>query len=137
MDHGRAIPSVRDDRLRCAVAGRGREPHPCPRSENQGGYPMKVLEVVTRRDFLRGTAGLLIASAFAQAPGFEVCAQERSRVVIIRNPKALSEGGEADTAVLRSMLDEALPTLLGEKDPQKTWQRLFTKSDVVGIKSNV
>lgn len=98
---------------------------------------MKVLEVVTRRDFLRGTAGLLIASAFAQAPGFEVCAQERSRVVIIRNPKALSEGGEADTAVLRSMLDEALPTLLGEKDPQKAWQRLFTKSDVVGIKSNV
>lgn len=98
---------------------------------------MKASDVVTRRDFLRGTAGLLIASAFAQAPGSNACAQERSKVVVIRSQKALRETGEADTAVLRSMLDEALPALLGEKDSQKAWQRLFTKSDIVGVKSNV
>jgi hypothetical protein len=98
---------------------------------------MKVSDVVTRRDFLKGTAGLLMATALGQAGGSEVCAQEKSRVVIIRNPKALSEGGETDAVVLQSMLDEALPALLGERDAPKAWQRLFTKSDVVGIKSNV
>ena len=98
---------------------------------------MKVSDVVTRRDFLKGTAGLLMATALGQAAGSEVCAQEKSRVVIIRNPKALSEGGETDAVVLQSMLDEALPALLGERDAPKAWQRLFTKSDVVGIKSNV
>jgi hypothetical protein len=98
---------------------------------------MKVSDVVTRRDFLKGTAGLLMATALGQAAGSEVCAQEKPRVVIIRNPKALSEGGEPDAVVLQSMLDEALPVLLGEKDASRAWQRLFAKSDVVGIKSNV
>jgi hypothetical protein len=97
---------------------------------------MKVSDVVTRRDFLKGTAGLLMATALGQAAGSEVCAQEKSKVVIIRNPKALSEGGEPDAVVLQSMLDEALPALLGEKDASRAWQRLFAKSDVVGIKSN-
>jgi hypothetical protein len=34
------------------------------------------------------------------------------------------------------MLDEAVKTLLGESEPTQAWQKLFKKSDVVGIKSN-
>ena len=34
------------------------------------------------------------------------------------------------------MLNEAVKTLLNEKDPVKAWRRLIKPSDIVGIKSN-
>jgi hypothetical protein len=35
------------------------------------------------------------------------------------------------------MLDEALQVLLGEKEPLRAWSKLFKKTDIIGIKSNV
>jgi hypothetical protein len=64
-------------------------------------------------------------------------AQERAKVVVIRNQKVLDAEGKVDGAILQAMLDEAVSRLLDEKVPMMAWQRLFKKSDVVGIKSNV
>ena len=47
----------------------------------------------------------------------------------MRNEKVRGE-------ILQSMLDEAVKTLLPEKEPLAAWRKLFRSSDVVGIKSN-
>lgn len=98
---------------------------------------MKRRPLVTRRDFLRGTAGAVMALGLG-GPGSEAtAAEERARVVLIRNEKALGADGRVNETILRDMLDEAVQTLAGEKTPMAAWQRFFKKTDVVGIKTNV
>jgi hypothetical protein len=63
--------------------------------------------------------------------------EDRARVVLIRNSKVLGPEGKLDGNILQHMLDEAVQALVNEKTPLPAWQRLFKKSDVVGIKSNV
>ena len=97
---------------------------------------MKKAKVITRRDFLRGTAGMLVTAAFSSSTVLGASTEERPRVVLIRHPDAVASDGSVSSDVIRSMLDEAVKTLLGEKEPTQAWQKLFKKSDVVGIKSN-
>ena len=92
---------------------------------------------VTRRDFLRGTAGMVMAAGLGATTLSEAGAEERARVVLIRHPKVLGSDGRVDGTILQSMLDEAVQTLVGEKNPLSAWQRFFKKTDVVGIKTNV
>ena len=71
-------------------------------------------------------------------PGSEAAAaEERARVVLIRNQKSLGTDGRVNETILRGMLDEAVLTLAEEKTPAAAWQRFFKKTDVVGIKTNV
>ena len=93
--------------------------------------------VITRRDFLRGTAGVLVAATLGsatysggehRADGHGLCS---SAILTQLLPTGLSI-----VMSIRSMLDEAVKTLLGESEPTQAWQKLFKKSDVVGIKSN-
>ena len=92
---------------------------------------------VTRRDFLRGTAGMVMAAGLGVPALSEAEAEDRARVVLIRHPKVLGADGRADGTILQPMLDEAVQTLAGEKNPSAAWQKFFKKSDVVGIKTNV
>ena len=92
---------------------------------------------VTRRDFLRGTAGMVMAAGLGATALSEAGAEDRARVVLIRHPKVLGSDGRVDGTILQPMLDEAVQTLAGEKNPLAAWQRFFKKSDVVGIKTNV
>jgi hypothetical protein len=96
---------------------------------------MKKKPAVTRRDFLRGTAGMVMALGLGGSDS--EAAEDRARVVLIRNQKVLGTDGRVNEPVLQSMLDEAVQTLAGEKTPASSWQRFFKKSDVVGIKTNV
>jgi hypothetical protein len=64
-------------------------------------------------------------------------AEERARVVLIRHPGVLGADGKVNQTILQAMLDEAVQVLVGEQTPLAAWQRLFKKSDLVGIKSNV
>ncbi len=91
---------------------------------------------VTRRDFLRGTAGLFIAAAFGDGANASDANTQRPRVVVIRNRSVLGPGGDIDSRVLQSMLDGAVQPLLDQNDPLKAWRALFMKTDVVGVKSN-
>jgi hypothetical protein len=97
---------------------------------------MKQNPTVTRRDFLKGTAGLVMAMGAGLSLSTEARAEARARVVVIRNEKVLGTGEKVDGNILKPMLDEAVQVLLNEKDPLHAWQRLFNKSDVVGIKCN-
>jgi Domain of unknown function (DUF362) len=98
---------------------------------------MKKLTSVTRRDFLRGTAGLVMTMGVGVSAFSKASAEGQARVVLIRNSKVLGPEGKVDGNILQSMLDEAVQVLIGEQAPLPAWQRLFKKSDVVGIKSNV
>jgi hypothetical protein len=98
---------------------------------------MKKEKIITRRDFLRGTAGIALTMAFHSEASASAQAGKKAKVVLIRNAEVLTAGGNVQGEVLHNMLDEALKTLLEESEPLKAWQRLFKKSDVVGIKSNV
>ncbi|HME46067.1 MAG TPA: DUF362 domain-containing protein [Syntrophorhabdales bacterium] len=97
---------------------------------------MKKERAITRRDFLRGTAGVLAGVALGHGCTFEASAQQRPKVILVRHPDAVAPDGSFNADVIRSMLDDAVKILLGENEPMQAWQKLFKKSDVVGIKSN-
>jgi len=97
---------------------------------------MKEPRVITRRDFLRGTAGVALTVAFQSGISATAQAEQKAKVVLIRNAEVLTVGGKVHGEILRNMLDEALRALLAESEPLQAWRRLFKGSDVVGIKSN-
>jgi hypothetical protein len=89
---------------------------------------------ITRRDFLKTTAGLA-AAATLSLPG-DGRASDTAKVVLVRDRDVVGPDGEIRAQVLQAMLDEGVCKLLGKKEPLSAWQALFRKSDVVGIKSN-
>ena len=91
---------------------------------------------MTRRDFLRGTAAVVLgaSAAFGQAPA---SASKKTRVVLIRHPDALDANSEFNEPVIQQMLDEAVTKLLDQSDPLSAFKLLVKPEDIVGIKSNV
>jgi hypothetical protein len=97
---------------------------------------MNGKKVITRRDFLKGTAGVLLAAGLGSALPSQGIAQMRSRVVLIRDENVVGPQGEINGKILQSMLDEAVRVLTNEKEAADGWKSLFKKTDTVGIKSN-
>ena len=93
-------------------------------------------KMITRRDFLRVTAGAAMAATLESRMLGETRAEPTARVVLIRNAEVLGPQDKVREEILRSMLDEAVKNLLGTNAPLEAWQKLFRSSDVVGIKSN-
>jgi hypothetical protein len=62
--------------------------------------------------------------------------EKKTRVVLIRNKDVLDYLYRPRENVVRQMLDEAVMTLLNEKDPVRAWKRLVKPADIVGVKSN-
>jgi uncharacterized protein (DUF362 family) len=96
-------------------------------------------KAVTRRDFIKAGAclaagGVMGMDLFGPWPAR---AQEKSRVVLIRNLDVLDGSGRIVPEVLESMLDRAVTVLLETPDPASAWEQLVKPADVVGIKSNV
>jgi hypothetical protein len=85
---------------------------------------------------LKGTAGLIAATALCPGLPSKGGAEDIAKVVLVRNQDVLGAGGEVRASVLQSMLDEGVKKLLGKDESLKAWQALFRESDVVGIKSN-
>lgn len=98
---------------------------------------MNKSDGITRRDFLKGTAGICLSSALGSMLVSEADAQERSRVVVIRDAGVINGRGQIDAKILETMLDRAVQTITDAKQPSDGWKKLFKKTDVVGIKSNV
>ena len=88
---------------------------------------------ITRRDFMRTTAGF----AFGAAIGLKTEPQEKAEVVLIRDKNALDANSKTDENIIQQMLDTAVMTLTGENDPIKAFRRLIKPGDIVGVKSNV
>lgn len=100
---------------------------------------MKKRKIITRRDFLRLASITPLARAFWPYLELQTKAQasDKVRVVLVRDKNALNSSGRPNAEVVQRMLDDAVTTLLGEKDPVSAWKRLIKPTDVVGIKSNV
>ena len=97
---------------------------------------MRTRKTITRRDFLKGTAGLLLASSGLTATPHSAKAQAKIRVVVIRNMGVVGPNSEINRNILQAMLDESACILTGEKETRLAWQSMFTKADIVGIKTN-
>jgi hypothetical protein len=93
-------------------------------------------KTITRRDFLRVTAGTAMAATLGSGISRKVQAEATAKVVLIRNAGVLGPQDKIQEEILQSMLDEAVKSLLGVKEPLEAWRKLFKSSDVVGIKSN-
>jgi hypothetical protein len=94
-------------------------------------------KIITRRDFLRVTAGTAMAATLGSRILGEARAEPTAKVVLIRNAEVLGPQDKVQEQILQSMLDEAVKSLLGTDKPMEAWKKLFKNSDVVGIKSNV
>jgi hypothetical protein len=92
---------------------------------------------LTRRDFIRGTvsaaAGAAVLGNARMHPGGGLHAAPSSRVILVRNESALNARNQADPAVIRRMLDEAVVKLTGRAKPNEAWQALVTAKDKVGL----
>jgi hypothetical protein len=97
---------------------------------------MRKQKIVTRRDFLRGTVYTALASSLGSSLQNEVRAQERVKVVLIRNEKVTDPQGRINPEILQQMLDLGVRQLLGEENPIQAWKKLIKPTDIVGIKSN-
>jgi len=97
---------------------------------------MKTRKTITRRDFLKGTAGFLLAPTAITSVPRSAKAQAKTKVVVIRNMGVVGPNSEINRNILQTMLDEATCILTGEKETRLAWQSLFVKTDVVGIKTN-
>jgi hypothetical protein len=93
-------------------------------------------KTITRRDFLRVTAGTAMAATLGSGILGEARAEPTAKVVLIRNAGVLEPQDKVQEEILQSMLDEAVKSLLGTDKPMEAWKKLFKSSDVVGIKSN-
>ncbi len=94
-------------------------------------------KVITRRDFLRGTAGAALAASLGSAIWERAEAGEKARVVLVRDAQVLDEKGKVDAGLIQRMLDDGVKTLMQESAPLRAWEKLFKRTDTVGIKTNV
>ncbi len=93
-------------------------------------------KTITRRDFLRAASVVPLAGALLPKLAGAAPAQDKVRVVLIRDAAALDASGAPDGDVIQRMLDEAVAALVGEKDAVRAWKKLILPEDVVGIKTN-
>jgi len=98
---------------------------------------MKKDRIITRRDFLRGTAYTAMATALGSSLAKEARAEGRVKVILIREENAIDPMGNINPKVIQQMLDQGVSELTGERNPLEAWKNLFKPSDMVGIKSNV
>ena len=92
---------------------------------------------ITRRDFLKVATAAPLAGALAPAlKGWPGPADEKVRVVLVRDENALDASGAPNAEVIGKMLDDAVGALVGQRDAVAAWKTLVRPEDVVGIKTN-
>jgi hypothetical protein len=99
---------------------------------------MRMKRVITRRDFLRGTvyAAMAGSAGFGASGQAEAGAEERVKVVLVRNENVVDREGRINPEIIQQMLDQGISTLLGEGNAAQAWRKLVKPDDIVGIKSN-
>jgi len=90
---------------------------------------------LTRRDFVRGTAGAAVGvSLFGlEAPVAAARAPRSASVILVRDVRALGAGHEADAAVVREMVASAVMRVTGAPTAHDGWRTLVKPDDVVGL----
>ena len=94
------------------------------------------LYTTSRRDFIKSTSAGVIGIGMASAPEL-YSAQQKSKVAVIRNEKAITDRNVCDKKQVALMIEKALSAVTGKTRPEEIWSSLgITKDDVVGIKVN-
>jgi hypothetical protein len=91
---------------------------------------------LTRRDFLRLTAGTAVAASLGAGIARAARAETSAKVVLIRHADAVGAQGKMNGEVIQAMLDEAVNKLLGTGNAGDAWRGLVKPTDVVGVKTN-
>ncbi len=90
--------------------------------------------VITRRDFVRGTAGATLGVATMGGTLAALAAPvPTSQVVLVREQWALDEQHAVNPGILRIMLRNAIMKLTGKPDPISAWRSLVKTDDVIGL----
>jgi hypothetical protein len=90
---------------------------------------------VTRRDFVRGTAGVAAGvSLFGVSWADQAVREPRSAtVVLVRDQRVLFGDHQVDVAVLNEMLGQTVTRVTGRPTPREAWRSLFKPEDTVGL----
>lgn len=88
------------------------------------------IPVLTRRDFIRGTAAAALASSL---PAQQPRRPRSSTVIVVRDEKALGAGNQVDAATLKKMLAETVIRMTGSHSEHDAWRSLFKPEDSVGL----
>jgi hypothetical protein len=59
-----------------------------------------------------------------------------TKVVLVRDRDVFDKEGGINAEVIVKMMDDAMVTLFGKKEPVEAWKTIITPKDTVGIKSN-
>jgi uncharacterized protein (DUF362 family) len=93
----------------------------------------------SRREFLKTcVAGAAFVGGAHSVSGslFAHPAQERSRVVISRDPQLRGAGSKVDSTRLLTMLDRCIQALYRSDSPLEAWKKVVRPGEVVGLKVN-
>ena len=91
--------------------------------------------VLTRRDFIRGTIGAAIGTSILGLKWPEAVAKEprSSLVVIVRDKNAMDSSKDVDNAIVKKMLEQTLIEVTGQKNPKDAWLSLVKPTDMIGL----
>jgi hypothetical protein len=94
--------------------------------------------ILTRRQIIKDAAKAGIGSALLLNPGINLFGSEetKTRVILIRDEKAVDTDGNPDPQTIQKMLDSAVQKLTGGADIKESWKKIINREDIVGIKSN-
>lgn len=95
----------------------------------------KKPDMITRRDFVRSAAVLMLGAAY-NAQLLASDDEKLARVVLVRDKSLFDTDGNIDAVVVQKMIDEAIAELFDVTKPSEAFEQLFDKEDIVGIKSN-
>lgn len=91
--------------------------------------------VLTRRDFIRGTVGATLSATVLGVPWTQSFgdSSRSSLVTLVRDQKAMDANMVVDQAILKKMLDQAVIQFTGEKNIKDAWLSLVKPKDTVGL----
>lgn len=93
--------------------------------------------VVTRRDFIRGSAGAALGAVLLGPAWLKAEAKteggKRSLVFIVRDEKAMNANLSVDRQVVARMVERALMQVTGKADAKAAWLSLVKPTDVIGL----
>ena len=93
------------------------------------------IRVLTRRDFIRGTVGATLGISLLGPKWLKAMTKEKGKslVLIARHEKAMNKDLDVETAVLKTMLEQVLTGITGEKNAKDAWLSLVSPKDIIGL----
>ena len=91
--------------------------------------------ILTRRDFIRGTAGTALGVSL-MGPKWLHSSEKNagsSLVIIVRDQNVMDDNRNINTGILKKMLDQTIITLTGKKNMKDAWLSLLSLEDTIGL----